>query len=79
MRSRPPVIDLSAYASARGPGRAVAKTARRSQQLYKRLIGRAEQARKRDFRHALEQGMSTHQLAEAVGLGIEEIERIVAK
>jgi hypothetical protein len=71
------VTDLCAYANARRPRRSAAATAERSQELYERIVARAEQARKRDFLHALERGMGAEQLAQAVGLELEDLNAIV--
>jgi hypothetical protein len=51
--------------------------AKRSQTMYERVTGRAAAARRRDLRHALEQGLNIDELAEATALEVEDVIAII--
>jgi hypothetical protein len=56
---------------------AMAEMAEQSQTMYERVAGRAAAARRRDFRHALKQGLSVDELAEAIALEVEDVLDII--
>jgi Ni,Fe-hydrogenase III large subunit len=72
------VTDLAPYAVRRGARLSAAtRLAEKSQSLYERITARAEAARRRDFKHALEQGLGVDEIAEAAGLEAEDVWPIV--
>lgn len=73
------IVDFAAYAGRRGSRAAAAlRDARDSQRMFARIVGRATDARRRDFRQALEAGVTIEALAYHAGLEPEHVREIIA-
>jgi hypothetical protein len=71
------VVDFATYAERRESRAAAAlRDAQNSQRIFARIVGRAAQARRRDFLNALEAGVTIEALAYHAGLEPEHVREI---
>jgi predicted DsbA family dithiol-disulfide isomerase len=56
-----------------------AERAASSQRVYHRLISRATASRRRDFRNAIDSGVTVEALAAATGLDVHEVRQVLSR